>query len=1000
DDLHLEPLQLEFLPNLEDIAETSETQLPETPTTDAKKAVDDSAGPSGGENVATKKVIETPVVLAGIVVVSLFFIGVIATASYMFIGGGGRQVNKGSVVEEPTEVDPNETDPGTDPETDPNANDPGENDPGENDPGENEPGESDPDESEPSENEPSENEPSEPRQNEPEPGEEDPKDPQNGDPQNGGNGEPGNEHPPKDPGNKTEPVGPKLPELPKTFFALQLQDKNRVEVQDSAKLAHAEEFTIEMWLRCESKTGTYRCLGTLARNDESQRGLRLHGWAVDLNVTEESIDVLVLEAVDDLVHRTVTGKFSNDRSWHHVALVSGDNELRCFIDGRVGHRATRQFVVDPADARDLCFGAPPFSRATMSFPGQLRALHLASTAFYSDEFTVSASISSTPTTKILWDFEKPKLAEVTDLQDKDNSGRLVGTHWVRFQDEIVVALGDADLNDLRNPPKEPNAPNAPAPNAPDPNALDPNAPDPNAPDPNALDPNALDPNALDPNAPDPGEPRVVEDTRLPVPEAAELKEALSGVAELYRDQIEAAKTTKELAELSRGILVAALDTDDAPVARYAMFKSAADFAARSGRFLLAWKVLDEMAALYQVSVVEEKAAALKRASDRFDAHYKFKLGAKGWIHLVDAAVYEDKYELARRYAAKANGAALRSFDDDFKRYVDLGLKAIKQLMTAYELRRLDQQQTVAELATDEEAAQWGRFLCLYKNQWEVGLELWNRGNELSDPMVSLVQLDVQNPTGVKERISVADQWWQAHEKATDILPKRFFAQRASFWYRAAFADLKGIAQATAEVRLRKTELSEIMLDRGKAVDLVEVMEPQNKSNNWVKRGSRLGIAQSQSRVHENSMLFADGVYELHAVLNRTEGSKSIGISFPVGAENVLVFKFGDQQKEVAGLELIEHKYVGNSEFDRPDLLRNGTQHAIRILVKPSVDRARVKVMWDGRVFVDWEGPLEHLSTRSTYGDGVAVFTDAGNTLVFDRLQLLMISGDLLRENSK
>jgi hypothetical protein len=973
DDLHLEPLQPEFLPSLEDLDESTEAApADEAPDPSLPLKEDKPVSSSSVEMKSdSKKIMDNPLVLVGIVIVALFFIGVIATASYMFIGGSGKQVKKGPEIEVPPD--------------DPDENDPSENDPSENDPSENDPSENDPSNPDPNENDPNENDPSNP-----DPGENDPSNP---DPSN-----PDVDDPPTEPRPPTATDGPKLPELPKKFFALQLEEKGRVEVQGSARLAYAAEFTIEMWLRCENKTGTYRCFGTLGRNNESDAGLRVHGWAVDLNVTEESVDVLVLEAVEDQVHRSVTGKFSNDRQWHHLALVSSDNELLCLIDGRIAHRAARQFVVHPEDARDICFGAPPFSRATMSFPGQLRAMHAASAALYTKEFEVLAESPAASTSTIRWDFEKPKLAEVTDLQDEDNSGRLIGARWVRFEEDVVVALGDADLNDLGNPVKTPNDP--------DPNDPDPNDPDPNDPDPNDPDPNEPSPNEPDPNEPDPNTPAVVEDLRLPIPTAAELKVAADAVAELYRDQIEAAKTTKELAELGQVILVAAGETDDDPVSQFALYQSAADFAARSGRYLLAWKVLDEMAMRFKVSVVEEKAAALERASKRFNVHYEFKLGSKGWIHLVDAAVHEDKYELARSYAAKANGAALRSFDDDFKRYVDFGLKAIKQLMSAYELRRLDHQQTAAELASDDEASHWGRFLCLYKNDWDEGLKLWARGDGLTDPLVDLVQLDVENPTDVKQRIAVADQWWKAHEDATDILPKRFFAQRASYWYRTALSELKGLARATAETRLRKIELSEIMLDRGKAVDLVEVMEPQGKTNGWAKRGSRLGIAQSRSRVHENSKLMADGAYELHVVFNRADGSRPMGISFPVGDEHNLMFKFGDQQKEVAGLETIERKYVGNNGFEKPDLVSNGTQHAIRILVQPNrklvegeLARVRVKVMWDGRDFVEWEGPLEHLATRSSYGEGVAVFTDSGNTVVFDRIQLLLISGDLQRVTS-
>ncbi len=481
----------------------------------------------------------------------------------------------------------------------------------------------------------------------------------------------------------------------------------------------------------------------------------------------------------------------------------------------------------------------------------------------------------------------------------------------------------------------------------------------------------------------------------PAPPAAELAEAKKSIQDLYRKALSDAKTTEQLARMSDLLYQESLETVAAPAEHFALLDISANLAIRSGRYRKAWTVLDEMQRHFSIVVVSRKADALKRASRRFEAPREMKMASKDWIQLVEDAVREDQYELARQYAIDANRMALKTFDKDFSNYVNKGLDAVQQLLAAYKERKEDHEAVLDGngRADAKQTARWGRFLCEYKNDWKQGLPLWRVG---SDRLAAVAALDLAAPQNADDQLRIGDQWWSAAEAAGDKLPKRFLKTRAIHWYRLAHTRSAGLDRRRIEGRLKDVELDEFAFERGKAIDLIELFDMSSSGRGgWSRRGGQIGVANARSRSGADAYVTVDGDYEIQSLLTRSDGADSFGLRIPVGLENHVHVVIGNQIKGYSGLEHIEGRRADENPTTRQDEIVNKQQHCLRIRVNKRDNQARIKVWLDGRNYIDWRGLLEDLPRNQAQRTGIELLTEPGNALIFDRLQLSLLSGEAL-----
>jgi hypothetical protein len=82
----------------------------------------------------------------------------------------------------------------------------------------------------------------------------------------------------------------------------------------------------------------------------------------------------------------------------------------------------------------------------------------------------------------------------------------------------------------------------------------------------------------------------------------------------------------------------------------------------------------------------------------------------------------------------------------------------------------------------------GRWLCLYKRQWEKGLPHLLRGSNEQLNAAAKSEID-RPPTDSSERMEAGDRWWDLVEKV-NLIERRALYQRTAHWYRLSVTDTR------------------------------------------------------------------------------------------------------------------------------------------------------------------------------------------------------------------
>ena len=137
--------------------------------------------------------------------------------------------------------------------------------------------------------------------------------------------------------------------------------------------------------------------------------------------------------------------------------------------------------------------------------------------------------------------------------------------------------------------------------------------------------------------------------------------------------------------------------------------------------------------------------------------------------LIDDAIAADRYDLATSIAASAGKLLLKkTVDPDFRRDTEKTLGAyraqIRAIQPQWDLAQ-KAKQTLETTPNDADANNTlGRWFCFFKGDWATGLPyLQKSGNEKLKP---IAQQELKSPQDANQKISIADQWWDAAQKET------------------------------------------------------------------------------------------------------------------------------------------------------------------------------------------------------------------------------------------
>ena len=283
-----------------------------------------------------------------------------------------------------------------------------------------------------------------------------------------------------------------------------------------------------------------------------------------------------------------------------------------------------------------------------------------------------------------------------------------------------------------------------------------------------------------------------------VPDAAAQEQALKLVREVFKDKYSATTSEKQKA-LSKELLQKAQETTDDAAGQYVMLKEAGRFAMQAKDADLAYSVIEEMGARFEIDAFDLKVKALTAMGKSIGANEQSDAIVESLLALIDEAVRKKKFDVAKQLGATATDLARKS-KDTARLSVKAKITEVASLARSYE-------QVKAAMATLEDqpadpAANLavGRYLCFARGDWAKGVAMLALGNDEKLNAIAIGEL--RGAASSDEEAKLADGWWEMAASEKGTAAKAHLQERAKYWYTKALPGATGLARDKIEKRLQ------------------------------------------------------------------------------------------------------------------------------------------------------------------------------------------------------
>jgi hypothetical protein len=285
--------------------------------------------------------------------------------------------------------------------------------------------------------------------------------------------------------------------------------------------------------------------------------------------------------------------------------------------------------------------------------------------------------------------------------------------------------------------------------------------------------------------------------RMAVPSAAAVVDGKKALADVYKKEIDAAKTTVAKLQLARRIIAEGDKSAEDVALQYACYDVARLLAVSVGGIDVGLMAANKIAARFEVEplamrvdVVHKAAANAKTDQDQFLLTDEFD-------DLVPALTKAKLWPEALECCRLAIAAAKKMRDTDLAKVWNERLADVTEQQEASApleaaLATLDK--SPADAAANATA---GELLCLTFHQWDAGLSMLALARD--NAMQPIAERELKATTAT-DRLALADEWYGLAENETGIR-KRSLQRHAMDHYRAAEGKLMGLAKTRVQKRI-------------------------------------------------------------------------------------------------------------------------------------------------------------------------------------------------------
>ncbi len=283
--------------------------------------------------------------------------------------------------------------------------------------------------------------------------------------------------------------------------------------------------------------------------------------------------------------------------------------------------------------------------------------------------------------------------------------------------------------------------------------------------------------------------------RAPEPDAAQQKETLKKIRDLFREDY-AKKLPAEQQALAHKLFQNGTETADDLPARYMLLREARDLATQLGDVDTAARAVDELAKTFAVDGPALKLAVLgKIAVKEPDAA---RSAARACLALIPDAVRAENFETATAAVARAEAFA--------KAAQDVAL-ASKVAETKAEVGSLKAEaarvKPLLEKPGEGDAEAIGRYLCFVKGDWDAGIPHLIAGAK--GPVKAAAEKEALKPQDPVAQLDLADAWWEVAAKEKSPWRRERIQGRVRTWIDLAAPSATGLLKVRSQKRLEELE---------------------------------------------------------------------------------------------------------------------------------------------------------------------------------------------------
>ncbi len=287
----------------------------------------------------------------------------------------------------------------------------------------------------------------------------------------------------------------------------------------------------------------------------------------------------------------------------------------------------------------------------------------------------------------------------------------------------------------------------------------------------------------------------------PVPDAAAINQATQLAHQLFKDDIDAAKTQPAKLDLAKKLLAQALDTKGDPAGKFVLLHMAQEYATAAVDPGVALRAIDEMSRSFQVDSLTLKLEAFTALAKLTLPPSQAKAFVDAAATAIDEAIAADNFDVAKQLATVGVAVAKRTKDPEMNKLMVSRSKDIDDLQAAFAgvnqaLGVLDKQplDPSANLAV-------GKFRALVKGDWDNGIPLLALGSDADLKAAAVEELTAADGTP-DDQLKLADDWWKLAGASEPGMKDRIEA-RAVFWYTKVDPQLAGLVKLRVDKRLQE-----------------------------------------------------------------------------------------------------------------------------------------------------------------------------------------------------